>query len=131
MLYTAPNGDIKVEACLYDESIWLTQKKMAELFNVNIRTISEHLQNIFISGELQKDSVIRNFRTTAQDGKKYNTQFYNLDAILSVGYRVNSAKATQFRIWANTVLKEYIIKGFAMDDDRLKNGRYFVILIVQ
>ena len=125
LLYVSPNGEIKVEAFLYNENIWLTQKRIAELFGVDVRTVSEHLQNIFKSGELEENSVIRNFRTTASDNKKYEVKFYNLDAILSVGYRVNSGQATQFRIWASKILKEYIIKGFAMDDDRLKNGRYF------
>jgi len=125
LLYTSPNGEIKVEAFLYNENIWLTQKRIAELFGVDVRTVSEHLQNIFKSGELEENSVIRNFRTTASDNKKYEVKFYNLDAILSVGYRVNSSQATQFRIWASKTLKEYIIKGFAMDDERLKNGRYF------
>ena len=125
LLYTAPSGDIKVETFLHDENIWLTQKRMAELFGVNVRTVNEHLQNIFKSNELDEDSVIRKFRTTASDGKKYTVKFYNLDAILSVGYRVNSIQATQFRKWASKILKEYIIKGFAMDDERLKNGRYF------
>jgi len=125
LLYTSPNGEIKVEAFLYNENIWLTQKRIAELFDIDVRTVSEHLQNIFKSGELEENSVIRNFRTTASDNKKYEVKFYNLDAILSVGYRVNSSQATQFRIWASKTLKEYIIKGFAMDDERLKNGRYF------
>jgi len=125
LLYTSPNGEIKVEAFLYNENIWLTQKRIAELFGVDVRTVSEHLQNIFKSGELEENSVIRKFRTTASDNKKYEVKFYNLDAILSVGYRVNSNQATQFRIWASKTLKEYIIKGFAMDDERLKNGHYF------
>jgi len=125
LLYTSPNGEIRVGAFLHDENIWLTQKRIAELFGVDVRTISEHLQNIFKSGELEENSVIRNFRTTASDNKKYEIRFYNLDAILSVGYRVNSSQATQFRIWASKILKEYIIKGFVMDDERLKNGQYF------
>ncbi|MDP5370348.1 MAG: virulence RhuM family protein, partial [Pseudomonadota bacterium] len=103
----------------------LSQKKMALLFGVDIRTISEHFQNIFNSGELLKDSVIRNFRNTATDGKNYTTQFYNLDAIIAVGYRVNSKQATEFRIWATNILKEFIIKGFVLDSDRLKNGAKF------
>ena len=131
LLYTSPNGEIKVEAFLYNENIWLTQKRMAELFGKGRSTITEHLQNIFNEKELQEDLVSRNFRHTTQHGaiagKKQigNVKFYNLDAILSVGYRVNSTQATQFRIWASKILKEYIIKGFAMDDERLKNGRYF------
>ncbi len=125
LIYSSPDGKVKVEAFLHDENIWLTQKRMSELFNVQIPTINEHLKNIFKSGELDENSVIRKFLTTAGDGKKYPTNFYNLDAIISVGYRVNSAQATQFRIWATKILKEYIIKGFAMDDERLKNGKYF------
>jgi len=125
LLYTAPNGDIKVEVLLNNETIWLTQKRMAELFGVKVPTINEHLKNIFKTNELQERSVIRKFLTTASDGKKYNTNYYNLDVVISVGYRVNSTQATQFRIWATNLLKQYIIKGFAMDDERLKNGRYF------
>ncbi|MBU2541939.1 virulence RhuM family protein [Patescibacteria group bacterium] len=104
LFYTSPNGKKKVEAFLHDENIWLTQKRIAELFGVDVRTISEHLQNIFKNGELEENSVIRNFRTTASDNKKYEVKFYNLDAILSVGYRVNSNQATQFRIWASKIL---------------------------
>lgn len=128
LLYVSPNGEVKVEAFLHDENIWLTQKRMAELFGIDTRTISEHLQNIYKSGELKELSTIRNFRTVQNEGGREverEVKFYNLDAILSVGYRVNSARATQFRIWASKTLKEYIIKGFAMDDERLKNGRYF------
>ncbi|MBK1781578.1 virulence RhuM family protein [Advenella sp. WQ 585] len=125
LLYTAPNGEIKVEVLLSNETIWMTQKRMAELFGVGIPAISKHLKNIFASNELEPDSVISILETTAEDGKKYQTQYYNLDAVISVGYRVNSAQATQFRIWATQLIKEYIIKGFAMDDERLKNGRYF------
>lgn len=125
LLYTAPNGAIKVEVLLANETIWLTQKRMAELFGVGVPAISKHLKNIFESNELDPDSVISILETTAEDGKKYQTQYYNLDAVISVGYRVNSAQATQFRIWATQLIKEYIIKGFAMDDERLKNGRYF------
>ncbi len=125
LLYTAPNGAIKVEVLLADETLWLTQKRMAELFGVGVPAISKHLKNIFESNELDPDSVISILETTAEDGKKYQTQYYNLDAVISVGYRVNSAQATQFRIWATALIKEYIIKGFAMDDERLKNGRYF------
>jgi hypothetical protein len=122
ILYTSPTGDVKLEVFLENESVWLTQKMMGALFNVDIRTISEHLQNIFKSGELMENSVIRKIRTTASDGKSYETQFYNLDAIISVGYRVNSARATQFRIWATQVLRDYIVKGFVLDDERLKQG---------
>ncbi len=125
IFYTTPHGDVKLEVFLQDESLWLTQKMMAELFGVEVNTINYHLKEIFKSAELQEDSVIRKFRITANDGKSYETHFYNLDAIISVGYRVNSARATQFRIWATQVLKEYMIKGFAMDDERLKQGERF------
>jgi len=123
LLYTAPNGDIRVDVYIEDETVWLTQKSMAELFGVEVNTINYHLKEIFKNLELQEDSVIRKIRITASDGKNYNTNFYNLDAIISVGYRVNSSKATQFRIWATQTLKEYIIKGFVLDDNRLKQGK--------
>ena len=125
LIYTTPEGNVKIEAFLHDENIWLTQKRMAELFGVTIPTVNEHLKNILSSGELDEYSVIRKFLTTASDGKKYQTKFYNLNAIISVGYRVNSKQATFFRIWATKVLKEFVIKGFALDDSRLKNGQYF------
>jgi hypothetical protein len=125
LLYTTPNNDIKVETYLYNETLWLPQKRIAELFGVQRPAITKHLKNIFESGELQEDLVSSILEHTAEDGKRYNTKFYNLDAILSVGYRVNSLQATHFRIWATKILKEYIIKGFTIDDDRMKNGRYF------
>ncbi len=125
LLYTAPGGKVSVEVFLHNENIWLPQKRIAELFDVGVSAISKHLKNIFESGELQEDSVVSILATTAPDGKNYKTKFYNLDAIISVGYRVNSSKATQFRIWATERLKEYIVKGFVLDDERLKNGRYF------
>jgi hypothetical protein len=125
LLYTAPEGKVKVEVFLNEETVWLTQKAIAALFGVQVPAISKHLKNIFESGELQEDSVISILETTADDGKVYQVQYYNLDAIISVGYRVNSRQATQFRIWATNTLKEYIIKGFILDDERLKNGRYF------
>jgi hypothetical protein len=121
LLYTTPNGKVKVEMYLYEETIWLTQQKIAELFDVDRTVISRHLKNIFSSSELMEDSVCAKIAHTAADGKTYSTQFYNLDAIISVGYRVNSTQATHFRIWATERLKEYIIKGFTMDDERLKN----------
>jgi len=121
LLYTTPNGKVKVEIFLRDETVWLTQEKIAQLFGVQRPAITKHLKNIFESGELQENSVSSILEHTADDGKKYQTKFYNLDAIISVGYRVNSQRATHFRIWATQVLKEYIIKGFAMDDERLKN----------
>lgn len=115
-------GAEKVQVMLGDETVWSSQKGMSEIFDVDVRTISEHLVNIFSSGELDEGSVIRKFRTTAVDGKNYDTNFYNLDAIISVGYRVNSSKATQFRRWATSIIKEYMIKGYALDDERLKQG---------
>jgi len=123
ILYTAPDGDVKLDVFLQDETLWLPQKMMAELFGVDVRTVSEHIQNIFSSGELSENSVIRKFRITASDGKDYLMSFYNLDAIIAVGYRVNSNRATQFRIWATKVLKEYITKGFVLNDERLKQGK--------
>lgn len=125
LLYTTPNGKIKVEIFLKDENIWLTQKRIAVLFDVEVNTINYHLKEIFKSAELSEKSVIRKNRITADDGKKYETNFYNLDAIISVGYRVNSMQATQFRIWATERLKEYIIKGFTMDDEKLKDPTGF------
>ncbi|MDQ5976288.1 MAG: hypothetical protein QG664_201 [Patescibacteria group bacterium] len=125
LLYTTPEGFIRIDVLFQDETAWLTQKRMAELFGVDIRTVSEHLQTIFNSAELKPDSVIRKFRNTASDGKSYQTQFYNLDAIISVGYRVNSEQATRFRAWATRTLREYIVKGFAIDEEHLKNGRHF------
>lgn len=125
LLYKTSNSDIKVETYLHNETLWLPQKRIAELFGVDRTVVTKHLKNIFESEELEESSVSAKIAHTAEDGKKYNTKFYNLDAILSVGYRVNSLQATQFRIWATKILKEYIIKGFAMDDDRMKNGRYF------
>ena len=121
LLYTTPNGDVKVEIYLQNETVWLTQQKIADLFGVERSVVTKHLRNIFQSGELKEISVCAKIAHTALDGKKYLTQFYNLDAIISVGYRVNSIQATHFRIWATELLKEYIIKGFAMDDGRLKN----------
>ena len=125
VLYSTKNGNVKLEIFLEEETLWLSQKMMAELFEVEVNTINYHIKEIFKSGELEEDSVIRKFRITASDGKNYNTSFYNLDMIIAVGYRVNSKRATQFRIWATSVLKEYIIKGFAVDDERLKQGKKF------
>jgi hypothetical protein len=121
LLYTTPNGNVKLEIFLHNENIWLTQEKIALLFGVQRPAITKHLKNIFESRELLKDSVCSILEHTALDGKKYKTKYYNLDAIISVGYRVNSIQATQFRIWATEKLKDYIIKGYCMDDDRLKN----------
>lgn len=125
LLYTGSAGSVRVDVLFEDESFWLTQKRMAELFEVDVRTISEHLKNIFRTQELIEDSVVRKFRITASDGKSYLTGFYNLDAIIAVGYRVNSRQATLFRIWATSVLREFIIKGFVLDDERLKQGKQF------
>jgi virulence protein len=122
LIYNTPQEAVSVKAVVKGETIWLTQKAMAELFDCSTDNISLHLKNIFAEGELDRNSVTEKISATATDGKNYLTQFYNLDAIISVGYRVNSRKATQFRIWATSVLKEYMTKGFAMDDERLKQG---------
>jgi hypothetical protein len=124
LIFTGQAGEKSIEARYEDETIWLTQKLMATLFEVTVPTINEHLKNIFASGELSQDSAIRKFRITAADGKKYSTKLYNLDAIISVGYRVNSVRATQFRQWATHVLREFAIKGFVLDKKRLENGTF-------
>ena len=124
LIFTAQAGEASIEVRYKDETIWLTQKLMATLFDVNVRTINEHLKNIFAGSELDEDSVIRKFRITASDGKRYTTNFYNLDAIISVGYRVNSKRATQFRQWATRVLREFAIKGYVLDKKRLENGAF-------
>ncbi len=132
ILYQLPDEEGVIQVVVKDETIWATQKAMAQLFGCSTDNVSLHLKNIFASSELDKDSVTEKNSATAADGKNYQTLFYNLDAIISVGYRVNSAKATQFRIWATGVLKEYIRKGFALDDNRLKNlggGGYWKELI--
>ena len=122
LMYQSAEENVSVNAVIKDETIWLSQKGMAELFGCSTDNISLHLKNIFSDGELTKDSVTEKISVTAADGKNYPTQFYNLDAIISVGYRVNSRRATHFRIWATSVLKEYMTKGFALDDERLKQG---------
>jgi len=122
ILYQTEDNRTRIEVRLENETVWLTQKLMAELFQKDVRTINEHIQNIFEERELLPDAVIRKFRITAADGKSYETQHYNLDVILSVGYRVKSHRGTQFRIWATQRLREYIVKGFALDDERLKQG---------
>ncbi|HEP1786050.1 TPA: virulence RhuM family protein [Streptococcus suis] len=122
LIYRAENDQEKASVIVSDETIWASQKEMARLFDVGVPAISKHLKNIFEEGELDEHSVISKMETTASDGKNYLTSYYNLDAIISVGYRVNSQKATKFRQWATTVLREYMIKGFAMDDERLKQG---------
>lgn len=123
LMYRAAEDEVAVNALVKDDTIWLTQKAMAELFDCSTDNISLHLKNIFAEGELVKESVTEKISATAADGKNYVTQFYNLDAIISVGYRVNSRRATAFRIWATGILREYMIKGFAMDDERLKQGQ--------
>ena len=122
LIYQNQDGHIKIDVRLENETVWLTQAQMATLFVKDKRTISEHIGNVFAEGELDENSVVRNFRTTASDGKSYATNFYSLDVIISVGYRVKSAQGTQFRIWATQRLKEYIIKGFTLNDDRFKSG---------
>lgn len=134
MLYQSEDGKSMIDVCLQEETVWLTQKMMAELFQKDVRTINEHIRNIFIEKELEPDPVIRKFRITAEDGKTYETNHYNLDVIISVGYRVKSHRGTQFRIWATQRLREYIIKGFTLDDERLKQaggGNYFDELLAR
>ena len=122
LLYTMPEAEGKVQVVIKEETLWCTQKAMAQLFGVGVPAISKHLKNIFEEGELFADSVISKMETTAADGKNYTTTYYSLDAIIAVGYRVSSLKATRFRQWATKILNEYIKKGFAMDDERLKQG---------
>lgn len=128
IFYTTPNGEVKLDIRFEDETFWLSQKKMAELFGVEVHTINYHLKEIFKSGELDEMATIRKIRTVQTEGSRQvqrEIEFYNLDAIISVGYRVNSFNATQFRIWATKTLKEFIIKGFVLDDDRLKQAKNF------
>ena len=125
ILYTANDGKVNAEVFLQDETIWLTQKAISELYGVQRPAFTKHLKNIFDSSELQEDSVSSILEHTASDGKKYKTKFYNLNVIIAIGYRVNSYQATQFRIWATKTLKEYIIKCFVLDDERLKQGKRF------
>ena len=124
LIFTSQNKEDSIEVKVFDETVWLTQNMIAQLFDKGRTTITEHLKNIFESEELDEKSVCREFRHTANDGKTYNTKYYNLDAIISVGYRVNSKKATQFRQWATSVLKEFAIKGFVLDKKRLENGSF-------
>lgn len=121
LTFVAASGQGGVEAVYAEEDVWLSQKMMGELYGVNVRTVSEHLKNIFADNELEQDAVIRTFRITAADGKNYNTQHYNLSATIAVGYKVNSERAVQFRKWATGIIKEFTIKAYAMDDERLKN----------
>ena len=122
LLYTAGTSAVTIEVYFKDETVWLTQKALANLFDVDRTVITKHLRNIFKEGELAENSVCANFAHTAADGKTYQTRYYNLDAIIAVGYRVNSYQATQFRIWATKTLREFMIKGFVLDDERLKQG---------
>lgn len=120
-IYQSKDGQTKIDVRFEDETVWLTQAQLVELYQSSKSNISEHIKHIFEEGELDENSVVRNFRTTAADGKDYNTKFYNLDMIISLGYRVKSMVATQFRRWATDLLKEYLKKGYALDDNRLKN----------
>lgn len=132
VIYTTEDGLTKIETTFDEDTVWLSIDQMAELFQRNKSTISRHIKNIFSEGELMRESVVANFATTASDGKKYQVDYYNLDVIISVGYRVKSKRGTQFRIWATNILKEYMRKGFALDDERLKNlggGGYFKELL--
>ncbi|MDD4347448.1 MAG: virulence RhuM family protein [Desulfitobacteriaceae bacterium] len=132
IMYRSEDGTIKIDVRMEDETVWLSQAQMVELFQSSKANISEHIKNIFAEGELIEDSVVRNFRTTAADGKNYNVKHYNLDVIISVGYRVKSLRGTQFRIWATERLREYLIKGFTMNDDLLKKaggGNYWKELL--
>jgi hypothetical protein len=125
LVFTRQAGEAGIEVRVQEETVWLTQKLMAALFEVDVRTVSEHLKNIFSGGELREEAVIRKFRNTAADGKEYLTAFYNLDAIIAVGFRVNSTRATQFRQWAIAVLRDFAIRGYVLDKERLKNGAFF------
>ena len=125
LVFTKQNSQDSIEVRVQDENVWLTQDGIARLFDKGRSTIAEHLQSVFKEGELSETSVCRNFRQTAADGKTYNTKFYNLDAIISVGYRVNSIRATQFRQWATNILRNFAIKGYVLDKQRLENGQIF------
>lgn len=132
IIYTTEDGLTKIETTFDEDTVWLSIDQMAELFQRDKSTISRHIKNVFSEGELQRESVVANFATTAADGKTYQVDYYNLDVIISVGYRVKSKRGTQFRIWATNILKEYMKKGFALDDERLKNlggGGYFKELL--
>ena len=134
IMYTTEDGTTKIETTFDQETVWLSLDQIAKLFQLDKFTISRHIKNIFNEGELISKSVVANFATTASDGKKYNIDYYNLDVIISVGYRVKSPRGTQFRIWAMNIIKEYLKKGFVLDDDRLKNlggGNYFNELLAR
>ena len=128
ILYQTPQGTVRIEVLRESETFWLNQKRIAELFGVDVRTISEHLRNVFADGELSEEATIRKIRTVQTEGSREvsrEIEFYNLDAIISVGYRLNSLQATQFRIWATQTLREFVIKGFVLDDERLKLNKRF------
>lgn len=132
VIYQTDDGDTKIDVRFVDETVWLTQAQLCELYQTSKSNVSEHIKNIFEEGELEENSVVRKFRTTASDGKNYNVSYYNLDMIISLGYRIKSITATQFRRWATERLKEYMIKGFTMDDEKLKNlggGNYWKELL--
>lgn len=132
IIYTTDDEQVRIEVRLEDENVWLTQNAMAELFDTTRNNITMHIKNIFAEGELEEKSVSKESLLTAKDGKNYKTKFYNLDVIISVGYRVKSIRSTQFRIWANKLIKEYLIKGYNLDSDRMKNnggGVYFEELL--
>lgn len=134
LMYTTEDGVTKVEVTFDNDTVWLSLDQIADLFQRNKSTISRHIKKIFLEGELSRNSVVANFVTTGSDGKRYHVDFYNLDVIISVGYRVKSLRGTQFRIWATNILKEYMRKGFALDDERLKNlggGNYFDELLAR
>jgi hypothetical protein len=134
IMYQTEDGLTKIDVQLENETVWLSLDQMAELFQRDKSTISRHIRNVFEEGELARDSVVANFATTASDGKQYRVDYYNLDVIISVGYRIKSLRGTQFRIWANSVLKSYMTKGFAMNDDLLKQaggGNYFQELLAR
>ncbi|MGC4130341.1 MAG: virulence RhuM family protein [Bergeyella sp.] len=124
LIFTSQSGENTIEVCVQDETVWLTQNLIAVLFDTTKQNVSLHLKNIFNDGELNENSVVKDFLTTAADGKNYKTKFYNLDAIISVGYRVNSQRATQFRQWATSVLRDFAIRGYVLDKERLKNGTF-------
>ena len=125
LIYTSKDGKVNIDVLLQDETVWLIQSQMAELFDTSKQNVSLHIKNLFSEGELDRNSVVKEYLTAASDQKQYKTLYYNLDVIISVGYRVKSLRGTQFRIWATQTLKEYMIKGFVLDDERLKNGPKF------
>lgn len=134
IIYKTPDGNTKLEVKFYEDTVWLSQEQLVELYGSSKSNISEHIKHIFEEGELDENSVVRNFRTTVKDGKHYNVKYYNLKMIIAIGYRVRSNIGTNFRKWATTTLEEYMIKGFAINDDLLKRaggGRYFKELLAR